>query len=311
MNKLRRISQIFKSAEQIPFDDSSKFVLMSDCHRGDGSWTDNFLKNRNIYIAALNHYYNKDYTYIELGDGDELWENKKLIDIMHVHKDSFWLLSKFQSEGRLYLLFGNHDMEKKDYGFVKNNIRKYFDHREEEYLTIFEKIKVHEGLVLKHRITKDKILLLHGHQVDTFNGTLWRLSKFLVRNLWRPLESFGVNDPTSTAKNYEKKISIAKKLTEWVIYKKHMLIAGHNHKPMFPEVGQPPYFNDGSCIHPRCITAIEISEGNIYLVKWSTKVREDGTLFIDRDVLAGPRKLNDYFLSFKSNLIERILFPKK
>jgi len=299
MDKLWQISQIFKTAEQIPFDDSSKIVLMSDCHRGDGSWTDNFLKNRNIFIAALNHYYDEDYTYIELGDGDELWENTMLSDIMHIHKDTFWLLSKFHKAGRLYLIYGNHDMEKKDYGFIGKNLRRFFGQREEEYLSIFQNIKVHEGLVLRHRVTDDKILLVHGHQVSTFNSTFWRLSKLLVRYVWRPLESFGVNDPTSPAKNYEKKISVAKKLSEWVIKRKHMLIAGHNHKPAFPEVGQTPYFNDGSCIHPRCITAIEISDGTICLVKWSVKVRDDGTLFIDRDILAGPRRLNDYFLSLK------------
>lgn len=299
MDDLDKISQIFESAEEIPFDDSSKFVLMSDCHRGDGSWADNFLKNRNIYIAALTQYYNRNYTYIELGDGDELWENTKLTDIMHVHKDTFWLLSKFHMEGRLYMIFGNHDMEKKNYGFTKNNLRRTLDKREEAYLSIFENIKVHEGLVLKHTLTDDKILLVHGHQVDTLNSAFWKLSRFLVRHLWRSLELFGVNDPTSTAKNYEKKLSVAKKLTEWVVRKKHMLIAGHNHRPMFPEVGQPPYFNDGSCVHPRCITAIEISEGNIYLVKWSVKVRDDGALFIDRDVLAGPRRLNDYFRNNK------------
>ncbi len=299
MNKLEKVTQIFESAEQIPFDDTSKFVLMSDCHRGDGSWADNFLRNRNIYIAALNHYYNYNYTYIELGDGDELWENKKLSDIMNIHKDSFSILSKFQNVGRLYMLFGNHDIEKKNYNFVKRNLRRFFNQREEKASSIFENIKIHEGLVLRHRITDDKILLIHGHQVNTLTSTLWRLSKFLVRHLWKPLEVFGVNDPTSIAKNYDKKISVAKKLTEWVIEKKHMLIAGHNHRPSFPEVGQPPYFNDGSCIHPRCITAIEISDGSISLVKWSVKTREDGILYIDRDILAGPRSLNDYFLSLK------------
>jgi len=302
MDKLEQITKIFEVAEQIPFDDSSKFVLMSDCHRGDGNWTDNFLKNRNIFVAALNHYYNNNYTYIEIGDGDELWENRKLSDIMHIHKDTFWLLSEFHKAGRLYLIFGNHDIEKKNPSFLRKNIRKYlrmyFDQREEEYLSIFQSIKVHEGLVLRHKATDDKILLIHGHQVSTFSGTLWRLSKLLVRYVWKPLESFGVNDPTSAAKNYDEMISVAKKLSEWVIQKKHMLIAGHNHKPSFPEVGQTPYFNDGSCVHPRCITAIEISDGNICLVKWSVRVKGDGTLFIDKDVLAGPRKLNDYFLSF-------------
>jgi UDP-2,3-diacylglucosamine pyrophosphatase LpxH len=298
MNKLDRITQVFESAKQLPFDDSSKFILMSDCHRGDGSWTDNFLKNRNIFVAALNHYYDNNYTYIEIGDGDELWENRKLSDIMHVHKDSFWLLSKFHTAGRLYLIFGNHDMEKKNYGFVRKNLRRFFDQREEEYLSIFENIKVHEGLVLRYKATDDKIFLIHGHQVSTFNSKFCKLSKLLVRYVWSPLESIGVNDPTSAAKNYEEKISVAKKLSEWVVKTKHILIAGHNHKPSFPEVGQTPYFNDGSCVHPRCITAIEISDGTICLVKWSVKVKGDGILFIDRDVLAGPRKLNDYFLSF-------------
>ena len=190
MNKLKRISKVFESAEQIPFDDSSKIVLMSDCHRGDGSWTDNFSKNQNLYFAALTHYYNENYTYIEIGDGDELWENKKLSDIMHVHNDVFWLLSKFYNEGRLYFIFGNHDMEKKDYSFVKNNLYRYFDEREKKYISLFENIKVHEGLVLRHRVTDDKIFLIHGHQVDFLNYTLWRLSKFLVRYLWRPLRVF-------------------------------------------------------------------------------------------------------------------------
>ncbi len=300
MDKLDRITHIFNTAPQIPFDDSSKFVLMSDCHRGDGSWTDNFLKNRNIFISALNHYYNESYTYFELGDGDELWENSKLSEIMLIHKDSFRMLSKFHKAGRLYLIFGNHDMEKKDYGLVEKNYRRYIDLREEEYMSLFKDIKVHEGLVLKHKVTNDKILLIHGHQVSPMSSTFGNVSKFLVKYIWTPLEALGVNDPTSPAKNYEKMISVAKKLSEWVILNNQMLIAGHNHKPMFPEVGQTPYFNDGSCIHPRCITAIEIEYGSISLVKWSVKVREDGSLYIDRDVLAGPRKLNDYFLYLKN-----------
>ncbi len=36
---------------------------------------------------------------------------------------------------------------------------------------------------------------------------------------------------------------------------------------MFPEVGEISYFNDGSCVHPRCITAIEIENGTIKLVR--------------------------------------------
>lgn len=295
MNKLEKVTRVYRNSDIIPFDDSSNFVLMSDCHRGDGSRSDNFINNRNIFYSALTQYYYRNFTYIELGDGDELWENRRLSDIIQIHKEVFSLISKFHDDKRLYLMYGNHDMEKRNYKYVNRNIQRYHAEREQEDPSIFNNVKVHEGLVLRHTESNDKILLIHGHQVDTLNSTLWRLSKFLVRYVWKPLETFGVNDPTSAAKNYKKKISIAKKLSEWVVKERHMLIAGHNHRPSFPEMGQIPYFNDGSCIHPHAITAIEISNGTICLVKWSEKVKSDGTLYIARDILGGPNKLQDYF----------------
>jgi len=295
MNKLEKVTRVYNKSDTIPFNDSSNLVLMSDCHRGDGSRSDNFINNRNIFYSALTQYYYRNFTYIELGDGDELWENKRLSDIIQIHKEVFSLMSKFYDDKRLYLMYGNHDMEKRNYKYVDKNIQRYHEEREQEDPSIFSDVKVHEGLILRHTESDDKILLIHGHQVDTMSSTLWRLSKFLVRYVWKPLETFGVNDPTSAAKNYKKKISIAKKLSQWVVKEKHLLIAGHNHRPSFPEVGQIPYFNDGCCIHPHAITAIEISNGTICLVKWSEKVKNDGTLYIARDILGGPNKLQDYF----------------
>lgn len=295
MSRLKCITKVFESAEQIPFDNSSKIVLISDCHRGDGNWADDFSKNQNLYYAALTYYYNQKYIYIELGDGDELWENKSFYDIVHIHSDAFSLLKRFYNEERAYFIYGNHDMVKKNNDFVKNNLYEYYDERQKKNVPLFKNIKLHEGLILRHKVTNDKILLIHGHQADYLNSTLWKISRFLVRYLWKPLESYGVNDPTSAAKNYEKKEAVGKKLTEWVVKEKHVLIAGHTHRPIFPETNEPPYFNDGSCVHPRCITAIEINLGSICLVKWTLKTKFDGTLFIGREVLAGPRKLQDYF----------------
>ena len=161
MDTFERLNYIFETAEQIPFDDSSKIVLMSDCHRGDGSWTDDFSKNQNLFFAALTHYYNQNYTYIEIGDGDELWKYKSLSDIVRIHSNVFWLLSEFFKERRLYIMYGNHDIVKNNVKFVKNNMYSYFDEREKKLIPLFENIKIHEGLVLRHKVTNDKILLVH------------------------------------------------------------------------------------------------------------------------------------------------------
>jgi len=294
MNTLKRISKVFESAKEISFDDSSKIILMSDVHRGDGSWADNFARNKNIYNTALNHYYNENYTYIEIGDGDELWQNKKLSEIVSVHSDVFKLIAQFFREDRFYLIFGNHDMVYRDENFVREKLFKYFDEEEKAHIHLCENIKAHEGLVLKHSATGQKILLMHGHQADFLDYDLWKLARFLVRYLWTPLELLGLNDPTRAAKNYSKKEAVERELNKWVAQEEVMLICGHTHRPMFPEVGQLPYFNDGSCVHPRGITGIEISDGNITLIKWSVKAKSDGTLFIGKDVLAGPQKLTDY-----------------
>jgi predicted phosphodiesterase len=105
----------------------------------------------------------------------------------------------------------------------------------------------------------------------------------------------GVNNPTSAAKNNKKKKQIERILTSWSINQNQMIITGHTHRATMPTVGEPLYFNDGSCVHPRGITAIEIENGEVSLVKWCYKVREDATLYIGRDVLDGPIKLKEYF----------------
>ena len=59
MSSASRLDKAYKNAKRITFNDTSKFILFSDCHRGDNSFADDFANNRNIYFHALKHYYNK------------------------------------------------------------------------------------------------------------------------------------------------------------------------------------------------------------------------------------------------------------
>ena len=51
--------------------------------------------------------------------------------------------------------------------------------------SLFPDIEFHEGIVLNHEITGDKIFLIHGHQVDFKNYKIWRLSNILDRKSTR------------------------------------------------------------------------------------------------------------------------------
>lgn len=44
MSSQSRLDRAYKNAKIIPFDDSSKFILLSDCHRGDNSTDPEILK---------------------------------------------------------------------------------------------------------------------------------------------------------------------------------------------------------------------------------------------------------------------------
>lgn len=290
----RRLDKSFRNASVLPLYPHSRIVLISDCHRGVGNANDNFLKNQHLYFAALRYYYANGFIYIELGDGEELWENRSLAAIQEIHSDVFGLLSLFQKEHRLYMLYGNHDH------VMKNN--REFPH--------------HEGIVLKicntasqgvrqagcsvscnaegsgHKSRCLELYLTHGHQADILNSTLWKLSRFLVRYLWKPLEQLGVLDPTSAAKNYSHRQRSEKRLSAWAVKKNCYLITGHTHRPMLGNE-ENRYFNTGSCVHPRCITCLEIEDGNISLVKWNVETRQDRLLFVAREVLAGPLALFD------------------
>lgn len=285
-----RIDRAFTNAPVLPLTRHSRYILFSDCHRGTGTSNDNFLKNQHLYFAALQYYLEQGFTYIELGDGDELWENRSLDQIKSIHNDAFWILSKFYARNRLYMLYGNHDMVKKYPRFACHHCASYpCSTCEEEDL--FPGITFYSGLILKNNSAGPDIYLTHGHQADFLNCVLWRLSRLLVRYIWKPLEHIGFLDPTSAAKNNTKKKKIERAGTEWAKKQGVVLITGHTHRPMLGDAASP-YFNTGSCVHPRCITCIEINCCRLTLVKWALSTRPDRTLYVAREELAEPVPLS-------------------
>ncbi|MGN1158756.1 MAG: metallophosphoesterase family protein [Lachnospiraceae bacterium] len=271
MGYRKRLDRAFEDAPCLPLCRGTRYILMSDCHRGTGMSYDNFLKNQHLYFAALRYYYAHGFHYIELGDGEELWENRERQLILDCHSDVYWMFSKFEEDCRICRLYGNHDMElKKD---------------------------CPQSLILENREEGLRVWMTHGHQAEWLNSTGWRLSRFLVRYLWRPLEQFGVLDPTSAARNYKKAGRTEKRLMNYAAETGKLLITGHTHRPRLPkqsfccEEGEGMYLNTGSCVHPRCITGIEILGTELYLIKWAMTSGPDLNLYVSREVLDGPLTL--------------------
>lgn len=270
MSYMSRMEDAYAHALTLPLNTDAKYILFSDCHRGDGRADDNFLKNEFLYLAALRYYDRSGYTYLELGDGDELWENRSMEKIMEMHPHSFEMLAKYSKENRAYFLYGNHDMVKKD---IQNQC-------------------FYPGILLEDSLHKKNIFLTHGHQAEIMNSTFWKIDRFLVRYLWKNLELLGVPDPTSAAKNNTRKERTEKRLAAWAADNNVILVTGHTHRPMTGSK-EVPYFNTGSCVHPAGITGIEIEHRCITLVKWSLGTKMDQSVYVKREVLGEKVCIDD------------------
>ena len=259
----RRLDGVLQSAESVTISDTSRLVFFSDCHRGTRNRSDAFARNEDIFVNALDYYYERDFTYVEVGDGDELWQNKSFRAIKEAHKRVFDRLQQFYQEQRLHLLFGNHDTP----GSVSE-----------------ETWPKKEGLVLEHEGTGVNILVVHGHQADIVSDRLLPISRLVVRYVARYLRAMGlidyeVKDPLVTLDEWSEKLRdlfspVEARLMAWAQERRQALICGHTHRPMYAPSVHFPYFNTGSCVFPGFITGMEIKEGTIQLIKW---VREAGS----------------------------------
>jgi UDP-2,3-diacylglucosamine pyrophosphatase LpxH len=272
----RRLSEVFEAAQSVPFDDSSRIVFFSDCHRGNNGRLDEFAKNADLFLHALTHYYQKGFTYIEVGDGDDIWKYRRFSDIWRAHRPVFDLLHAFDRQGRLHLIIGNHDISGGRHGQVEK-----------------DGIVAHEGLILRHARTDQRIFVVHGHQADFKSDQLYAVGRFLVRYVWRLLQLLGFKNGTGGEGATLKQKKIDQRITEWVQTHRHIVICGHTHRPMYPAQGTPPYFNTGSCVIPGTITGLEVQNGEITPIRWSVRqeTRSGEAPSVVREPMATPNKL--------------------
>ena len=209
---------------------------------------------------------------------------------MEIHGDVFDQLCRFQKAGRLYMLYGNHDMEKSS-------------------KSSFTAPPYYEAIIFKSELLPKDLYVTHGHQADWLNSVAWKLARFLVHHLWSPLENFGFLDPTSAAKNNTKKEKLEKRYIHYARQNNCLLLTGHTHRPTLGDA-YTPYYNCGSCVHPRCITCIELCGFDISLVKWYCSTEKSGhfgniyglcppsfPVYIKREVMASQNLLEKTPLS--------------
>ena len=294
--------QQMEAAPKISLDSGRRIVIMSDFHAGNGTRKDDLTQNGQLLQSLLENYYlPRRSTLVLNGDIEEL--QKYSYETVHRTWASLYaLFNRFNAEGRLYKIVGNHD-------------EKILDIPDYPYA-------VHEGLRL---LTAGKELyVLHGHQAShyytNYNHLIGGLVKYVVRTAG--LRSLNVS------KNSRRKFKIERRLYRFCQDYKRIAIIGHTHRPLFESMSKydflrfsieglcrdypladetrrneiaasladykeefgnlkrrekrraasamlygsdiimPCLFNAGCAVGRKGITAIEIEDGNIQLVYW-------------------------------------------
>jgi predicted phosphodiesterase len=266
-----------KRVAVLTISSSDKFIIFSDQHKGNGDSGDDFRISELNYISALKNYHADGYSFINLGDSEELWKYKPAAALPKC-VEAFKAEAAFQPGNKYYKVFGNHDVMWKNMTDANNLLKPYFPLP----LHIWEAVllKTHAGNIPLN------IFLTHGHQGDTMSDNN-ALSTWLVAHIWAPLQRYlkiNVNTPStdSALRNKHNRI-----MHQWSSHRKNvLLVTGHTHQPVFAsgkysehpanqfdkdnlQSLKPSYFNTGCCcFNDGDITGIEIADGYIRLIKW-------------------------------------------
>jgi predicted phosphodiesterase len=196
---------------------------------------------------------------------------------------SFEAESRFLVRDAFTKVFGNHDLDWDINPTAANDLKAVYG----------APLIALEGVILEGTIEGKLITIFctHGHQGDAqSDGNLF--SKFFVSKIWAPLQAYLHINPNTPAYNATLKTVHNLMMYEWCSQQKDLLlITGHTHQPVFeslthyeriqrnekkslPEFAniKPVYFNTGCCCYADGdITGIEIVDGEIRLIKWTSK----------------------------------------
>ncbi len=289
-----RMDTLYRKSKKIPINDQSQLVFMSDIHRGDNSVSDEFGQNRLIYNHALQYYNSYRFMYVEVGDGDELWEVPNYHYIRTAHPDTFDILRQFHEDRRFIMLSGNHNGKAADPEYVKRHMERQYDSFLDETVDIFPGLQPCEAVTFLYENTGQEIFVCHGHQGQILNDYLSGVGFVTNRYIWRFIHKAGFRYTANPVKNRYRTALTEKRMKRWLEGNDLMLICGHTHRPRLPAEGEPAYFNTGCAIHPRGITCLELSFGQVALVMWTLHTRNDGMVYVRRSILKGPVNIENF-----------------
>jgi UDP-2,3-diacylglucosamine pyrophosphatase LpxH len=303
----KRLNEVYQENSLLQERELSelRLIMFSDLHKGQRDGADDFEQCEQVYLGALDHYWNQGFELMLLGDVEELWECRpvRAIEAYDNVLRAEQPFAEADDPPRYLRLVGNHD----DIWYAPAEVQKHLG----PYLA---GAVVHEGarLRIKERGRElGELFLVHGHQGTLDSDRYRRFSKWFVRHIWRPIQRFLRIKSTTPSNDLQlmKKHELA--MYNWAADTSGpVLIAGHTHHPVWEGLScqqaferqsarndpnaaegrswidtqlqgyvrlpgeKPFYFNTGCCsFSDGSITGLEFASGEIRLIRWADPYR--------------------------------------
>jgi UDP-2,3-diacylglucosamine pyrophosphatase LpxH len=208
----RNLSRLFSQTPVEELRESDRVVIFSDLHLGNGSRTDDFAWNSDMFLHVLReHYQENGYSLILNGDIEEL-QRFSLTDIRARWESVYELFDEFRQQGRLRRLVGNHDMD------LLRLPEHDFDVRH----------------ALRFSYHGDTLFVFHGHQTSVRFEKYNHLVGFGLRYFANPLKITNY----SVAHDSQKRFRTEQRVYEFASSNQLMAIIGHTHRPLFESMSK-------------------------------------------------------------------------
>ncbi len=208
----QNLTRIYHETPSVALDPSDRIVIFSDLHLGNGKGTDDFRTNGAMFTQVLSDYYcDGNYSLILNGDIEEL-QRFRFPDIRKRWKTVYDVFDRFEQDGRLRRLIGNHDLD----------LRERADHD----FTIDE--------ALRFTYHDNSIFVFHGHQTSRRYENHNNVIRWVLRYLANPLQIGNF----TVAADSRKRFKTERRVYDFASQKKILAVIGHTHRPLFESMSK-------------------------------------------------------------------------
>lgn len=219
---LDRALRFARSETKIHLNETSRYIIFSDEHRGARDTADDFQPCEITYQTALDYYNENGFTLILLGDIEELWENP-IQSVMDAYENIFLLEKRFYPD-RYIRVIGNHDDAWND----PTSVAKYLE-------PIYPGIQLNQSLLFEFENPNifGEIFLTHGHQGTLDSDYLAGLPPHILPTYRQLQNKFRIGRTTPATDDFLRGEHDTQ-MYRWASQNRQLiLIAGHTHRPVW------------------------------------------------------------------------------